>query len=489
MAAPKKENESNQGRRLAILGAGPGGYPAAFIGASLGLDVTLIDPRPEPGGVCLYEGCIPSKTLLHVARFLEESRSAEAWGIHVGKPRIDIDKLRERSGKVVAKLTGGLAALCSQRHVRYVRGRGRFADNHTVVVTDPDGDGKQERIEFDHAIVATGSRASSLPGFDADRAAVWDSTDALRLEDVPQTLLVVGGGYIGLELATIYHALGSRVTVVEMTESLLPGVDPDLVEPLRNRLQADGGVGFDAILLRTRVTAMEPYQHGVLVTLQDADGTTARRKFNRVLVAVGRRPCTDGLGLENTGVIVNESGFIEVDHEQRTAERHIFAVGDVAGEPMLAHKASYEGRVAAEAAAGRPAASDAAAVPAVVFTDPEVAWAGLTETEARRRGLDVHVVRFPWAASGRAATLGRNDGLTKLIVENRTERILGLGITGTGAGELIAEGVLAIETGTRARDLMLTIHPHPTLSETVMETADVFFGQSAHFMPRSGGGE
>jgi len=458
---------------LAVIGAGPGGYAAAFLAADLGLAVTLIDPEADPGGVCLFRGCIPSKALLHVAALVHEAERAEAWGVHFDKPRIDLARLRGFKDKVVARLTGGLGQLARQRRVRYVRGRARFLDAGALGVELPDG--TESALRFGHAIVATGSSPARLPGFPEDPR-VLDSTSALRLEDVPERLLVVGGGYIGLELGSVYAALGSRVSVVEMTDGLLPGADRDLVRPLARRLESD----FEAIRLGTRVTRVEPGPSAVRVELGAGDGGVERQEFDRILVSVGRRPNSTGLGLENTAAVVDARGFIEVDEQRRTAEPTIFAIGDVVGQPMLAHKASHEGRVAVEAVAGHKVAFDPAAIPAVVFTDPEVAWCGLTETEARAAGRDVTVARFPWAASGRALTLDRDEGLTKLLIDPVSERVLGVGLVGPGAGELIAEGALAVEMAALAADLKLTIHPHPTLSETLMEAAEVFFGQSTH---------
>ncbi|MEX2579427.1 MAG: dihydrolipoyl dehydrogenase [Verrucomicrobiales bacterium] len=479
-----------KGKTLVVIGAGPGGYPAAFRAAQMGFDTILVDLRPEPGGVCLFEGCIPSKTLLHEARLLNEAREAEERGLAFSKPRIDVDRIREHLRKVVGDLTGGLAARRKKEGIRYVRGKASFSDSRTLAIeAAEDGDDDvPDEIAFDYAVIATGSHAVELPDFDVDRSAIWDASEALDLAEIPKTLLVVGGGYIGLEMGTAYGALGSRVTVVEMTGGLLPGVDRDLVEPLERRLRGDGVGGFEEIFLRTRVEGAEPYEYGIEVRLTDAEGETRTRKFERVLTAVGRRPNSEGLGLRNTAISLGDGGFIPVDEQRRTAESHIFAIGDVAGEPMLAHVATHEARVAIEAAAGRPTAFDPAAVPAVVFTDPEIAWAGLTEGTAKEAGIDVEVARFPWVASGRARSMGRTDGVTKLVVDPRTDRILGVGVAGSGAGELIGEGALAVEMGARVEDLARTIHPHPTLSETLMEAADVYFGQSVHYQNNKLGG-
>ena len=468
--------------RVAVIGAGPGGYPAAFHAAELGMDVTLIDPEANPGGVCLYRGCIPSKTLLHVASLLGEAEDAAAWGVSFGSPEIDLDRLRSWKDQVISKMTSGLGLLTRARRVRFVRGFARFEDPQTLQIEPTDG-GDAERLDFDYAVVATGSRPAAPPGFEIDGERVLDSTSALELTDVPETLLVVGGGYIGLELGSVYAALGSQVTVVEMETGLLPGADRDLVRPLARKLEAT----FAEILLSTRVANLDVQPGGVDVELAGARVENPSRRFDKVLVAVGRRPNSAGLGLDAAGVESDERGFIKVDHQRRTRAANIFAVGDVAGEPMLAHKATYEAHVAASAIAGHAATYDAQAIPAVVFTDPEIAWCGLTESEARESGQPHNVATFPWAASGRATTLGRNDGLTKLILEPTTERILGVGITGRGAGELIAEGVLAVEMGARADDLRLSIHPHPTTSETLMEAAEVFFNTSPHYIQRTRG--
>ncbi|MEZ4501265.1 MAG: dihydrolipoyl dehydrogenase [Dehalococcoidia bacterium] len=471
---------SEQPIRLAVIGAGPGGYPAAFLAAEYGMDVTLIDPEEHPGGVCLYRGCIPSKALLHAARLIRESREAEAWGIRFGQPEIDLDELRAWKDRVVGRLVGGLGTLARQRKVEHIRGMARFRDAQTLHVRR---DGELVEVGFDAAIVATGSVPLAPGALRVDSPRVMDSTAALELHNVPQTLLIVGGGYIGLEMATVYSALGSEVTIVEMTSGLLPGADRDLVTPLA-RVVEDG---VAEVLLDTRVTSMEDVGDGVRVTLQPATGDEETRTVEKVLVAVGRAPNTKDLGLESTGVRLDARGFIEVNEQRRTAEASIYAVGDVAGHPMLAHKATHEARVAVEAIAGRPAAFAPAAIPAVVYTDPELAWCGLTELGAREQGIEVDIAKFPWTASGRATTLGRTEGLTKLVLERGTERVLGVGIVGTNAGELIAEGVLAVEMGARAADVQLAIHAHPTLSETVMESAEVFFGQSPHYASRGRG--
>jgi dihydrolipoamide dehydrogenase len=463
-----------QAAQLAIIGAGPGGYAAAFLAADLGMQVTLIDQEPHPGGVCLYRGCIPSKALLHVAKVLEDARQATHWGITFAAPTIDVGKLRAWKEGVVQKLTGGLGDLCKRRGVTFVQGRATFVDATTLSVQSTPGE--EQRLTFAHAIVATGSHPITLPRLALDSPHLLDSTSALALSDIPRTLLVIGGGYIGLEMGSVYAALGTQVSVVEMTSGLLPGVDRDLVNLLSARLKQS----MAAIMLNTTVVAMQAEPNGIRVTFEGSEIQEPQQVFDKVLVAVGRRPNAQGLGLENTRVEITPRGFITVDAQRRTSEPTIYAIGDVAGEPMLAHKAAHEGRVAVSAIAGHKVAFEPHAIPAVVFTDPEIAWCGLTETQAKQEGRTIEVARFPWGASGRATTLDRNDGVTKLILEPSTSRVLGVGIAGSGAGELIAEGVLAVEMAALASDLALSIHPHPTLSETLMEAAEVFFGQSTH---------
>ena len=463
--------------RVVVIGGGPGGYSAAFHAADLGMHVTLIDDAPMPGGVCLYRGCIPSKALLHAAHLIEDSRAAADLGIRFAEPEIDLDRLRGWKQRVVDRLTRGLGAIAKQRQVTYLQGRARFEDAHTLHVRAAD---EVTAVEFDYAIIATGSLPAAPAALRLDSPLVLDSTAALELEDVPESLLVVGGGYIGLELGSVYAALGSKVTVVEMTGGLLAGADRDLVDPLERRLKTR----FEAIHLHTRVTELTEADGHVRARLSGPAHDGVELDFSKALIAVGRQPNSRTVGLDRVGVEVNERGFIIVDHMLRSNVPHIFAIGDVAGEPMLAHKASHEARVAAEAITGQPAIFDPAGIPAVIFTDPEVAWCGLTETQARERAIPIEVSRFPWAASGRAITIGRTDGMTKLIIESGTERILGIGITGPGAGELMGEAVLAIEMGTTVSDLHLTIHAHPTLAETLMEAASLYFGHSPHFMAR-----
>jgi dihydrolipoamide dehydrogenase len=467
--------------QVVVIGGGPGGYAAAFLAADLGLSVALIDPEARPGGVCVYRGCIPSKALLHVAKLLEEARHASAWGVTFGEPKVDLDQLRAFKNSVVKRLTDGTGSLVKFRKIQYIQGLATLTDPHSLTVKRVDGG--EETLQFDHAILATGSTPAIPPALKVDDPRVMDSTGALDLPDVPSSLLVVGGGYIGLELGSVYAALGSAVTVVEMTAGLLPGADRDLVEVLAKRVKQT----MKSVRLNTRVVQMAAEAKGIRVTFEGenaaADGNT--QLFDRVLVAVGRRPNSAIPGLDRTRVKVNDRGFIVVDEQRRTDEPSIFAIGDVVGEPMLAHKASHEGRVAAEVIAGENVAFAPRAIPAVVFTDPEIAWCGLTETQAKQEGRAITVAKFPWGASGRAITLDRTDGLTKLILDVESERILGVGLVGPGAGELIAEGVLAIEMGANATDLKLSIHPHPTLTETMMESAEVFFGQATHvYRPR-----
>jgi len=467
--------------QLVVVGGGPGGYAAAFLAADLGLSVALVDPEPNPGGVCVYRGCIPSKALLHVANLVTEAKHSSAWGIDFGAPKIDLDKLRGFKNDVVKRLTNGTGQLAKFRKVQYIRGMAELLDPHSLKVRKTDGG--DETIQFDHAILATGSVPAIPPMLKVEDPRVMDSTAALELPDIPKSLLVVGGGYIGLELGSVYAALGSAVTVVEMTPGLLPGADRDLVDVLARSITKT----MKNVWLNTRVVQMKAGPSGIRVTLEGegVKGGSPEQVFDRVLVAVGRRPNSKIPGLERTRVAVNERGFIVVDEQMRTDEPSIFAIGDIVGEPMLAHKASHEGRVAVEVIAGENVAFEARAIPAVVFTDPELAWAGLTEAQAEKNGRKVVVSKFPWGASGRAITLDRVDGLTKLILDPETERILGVGLVGAGAGELIAEGVLAIEMGANATDLKLSIHPHPTLTETMMESAEVFFGQATHvYRPR-----
>ncbi len=466
--------ELEQETQLLVIGGGPGGYAAAFRAADLGLDVTLVDPAPRPGGVCLHEGCIPSKTLLFLSELIYDAGRAEAMGVAFGPPRIDLDALRRWRDRVIDGMAGGLTELCRQRGVQLLRARATFDGPRHVRL---DG-GEVRRIVFEKAIIATGSRPTALPGIDfTDGGPIMHARGALSLADLPDRLLVVGGGYVGLELGSVYAALGSRVDLIEMQETLLPGVDADLVAPLAHRLESV----FDTIRLKTRVTAMTTGAGGVSVRLDDGE-TEHEATYDRVLVAIGRVPATREMGLENTGVRLDERGFVIVDDRQRTGDADIFAVGDVTGGLMLAHKASREGKVAAEVIAGQPSAFDARAIPAVVYTDPQIAWCGVTETDARKEGRTVRIQRFPWKYSGRAATMGLPEGMTKLIIDADSGRVIGAGVVGRHAEGMIAEAVLAIEMGALADDLALSIHPHPTLSETEAEAAELFTGSATHML-------
>jgi dihydrolipoamide dehydrogenase len=454
------------------VGAGPGGYAAAFYAADLGMQVTLIDPEKNPGGVCLYRGCIPSKALLHVAKVLDEASHAGEWGIDFGKPKVNVDKLRDYKNRVVEKLTSGTGQVAKLRKVNYLQGWATVVNPTRLHVKTASGD---QFVDVDYIVLATGSEPTRIPALSINSPRVLDSTGALDLPEVPRSLLVIGGGYIGLELGSVYAALGTKVSVVEMTDGLLPGADRDLVRFLAQRVEKT----FEKVMLSTKVLSMKAKGDQIVVSLESANGA-AEATYDYVLVSIGRRPNARVPGIEKTRVQVNDRGFIQTDFQRRTEEPTIFAIGDVAGEPMLAHKASHEARVAIEAIAGHKAIFEPQAIPAVVFTDPEIAWAGLTETQAEKEGRKVEVVKFPWGASGRAISIDRVDGMTKLIIDPQSERVLGIGIVGAGAGELISEGVLAIEMGATASDVKLTIHPHPTLSETVMEAAEQFFGTATH---------
>ncbi|MCC9643108.1 dihydrolipoyl dehydrogenase [Rhodopirellula sp. JC740] len=460
---------------VVVLGGGPGGYAAAFLAADEGLEVTIVEAEPRLGGTCLIRGCIPSKALLHVAKVISEVEELKSeWGVeYSGEPKIDVDVVRARKDKVIDNLTGGLGGLAKRRNVTVIQARGSFvSSNELKLEGDHESIPEGGKLTFDKCILATGS-VPAMPGaFDIGSDRVMDSTGALALKDIPETLLVVGGGYIGLEMGTVYAHLGSKVSVVELGEGLLPGADRDLVKPLAKKVDkmCDGRV-----FLNTKVGSLAEDGDKVVVTFEGPNkyGTES---YDRVLISIGRRPVSQGLGLENTKVEVNERGFVVCDDQQRTADPNILAIGDVAGDPMLAHKATHEGRVAAEVLAGKNVAFDKAAIPAVVFTDPEIAWAGLTEGEAKAAGRKVDVEVYPWAASGRAQALGVTNGLTKWLVDPETHRVLGCGIVGTGAGELIAEAVLAIEMGCEVTDITESVHPHPTLSETLMNAGEVHFG-------------
>ena len=461
--------------KLTVIGGGPGGYAAAFLAADLGMDVTLIALDKNPGGVCLYRGCIPSKALLHVAKLIHEAEEAKNWGIEFGAPKIDIDKLRDFKNRVVEKLTSGLGQISKQRKINFIQGRASFINSSKLKIEKVDGQSIEHT--FEKAIIATGSVITTIPSLDIKSKRLLNSTSALDLPEIPKSLLVVGGGYIGLELGSVYEALGTKVSVVEMMPGLLPGADRDLVNYLSMRIKKS----FAEVMTNSKVLEMREVKDGISVKIQDDKGNVSDKVYDYVLMSIGRKPETRGLGLENTKVTLTDRGWIKVDKQLRTTDPNIFAIGDIAGEPMLAHKASHEGRVAVEVISGHKVTFEPLAIPAVVFTDPEIAWAGITEEQAKKDGIKHEVAKFPWAASGRAVTLDRNDGVTKLIIESDTQRILGVGICGPNAGELIAEGVLAIEMGANVTDLKLTIHPHPTLSETIMDAAEVFFGQSSHF--------
>jgi dihydrolipoamide dehydrogenase len=460
--------------KVAVLGAGPGGYTAAFLAADLGMDVTLIDLEKNPGGVCLYRGCIPSKALLHIAKLLEESKHAKKWGIDFGEPDINIDKVRRYKDKVIVRLTGVTGQLVKQRKINYIQGRGQFVGANTIHVEKVDGG--SEDVVYDKAILATGSEPVRISGLWIDSPRVIDSTGALELQDVPEKLLVLGGGIIGLEMATVYASLGSKVSVVEMMPQLIPGADLDLVNVLTKSLTPR----LDQIMLNTKVTSVEDTGEQIKVTFEGDNVKEKVQEFDKVLQSIGRRPVTKGLGIENTQIQIDEKGFVIVDDQLHTTDPNIYAIGDLVGNPMLAHKASAEGKVAVEHIAGHKVAFEHSVIPSVVYTDPELAWAGLTENEAKEKGINVEVQKFPWAASGRAITMDRMDGMTKILADPETGRILGMGLVGPGAGEMISEGALAIEMAALVKDVALTIHPHPTISETVMETAEMFFGQSTH---------
>jgi dihydrolipoamide dehydrogenase len=469
--------EFTQETDLLVIGAGPGGYAAAFRAADLGLDVMLVDIAARPGGVCLHRGCIPSKTYLHLAELIHDARDAARMGVGFDAPRVDLTAMRAWKDQVVDQLAQGLVTLTEKRGIQYIQGRAVFEDDRHVRIKGRDA----LKVKFKNAIIAAGSHAIALPGADFGRGGrIMSSTGALNLTDIPETLLIVGGGYVGLELAMVYAALGSRITLVEVGGRLLPDVDADLVAPLQKRLKDD----FESLRFHSRVTALDASERGVGVRIE-GEGDPATLTVDRVLVAIGRRPNTETLGLEAAGVRMDEKGFIAVDERQRTSVPHIYAVGDIAGGVMLAHKAMVEGKVAAEVIAGRSAAFDVRAIPAVVYTDPQIAWAGITEEIARQQGMTVAVEKFPWKFSGRALTTGTPVGLTKMIIDADTRRVIGVGITGRGAEGLIAEGVLAIEMGALAEDVALSMHAHPTLSETEGETADIFLGSATHILPKA----
>lgn len=470
--------EYSQEADLLVIGGGPGGYAAAFRAADLGMDVTLVELSERPGGVCLFRGCIPSKTYLHLTELMHDAAQAESMGVTFGQPEVDLDAVRSFKDRVVDQLANGLANLSKRRGVQLIQGRAEFTGSDRVRLHDAE----INEIRFKHAILATGSRPIPFPKVPFRKGGrVMSSTGALQMPDIPKSLLIIGAGYVGLELGSVYATFGSKVTVVEMADRILPGIDRDLVEPLRRRLKKS----FESILLNTRVQSMQEHDDNVAVVLEGDHVEAPEQRFDRVLVAIGRQPNANGIGLENTGVETDDKGFVQVDEKQRTTDEKILAIGDVIGGMMLAHKATYEGKIAAEVIAGKPAEYDARAVPAVVYTDPQIAYCGLTEEEAERQGRDVDIEKFPWKASGRATTMGVSEGLTKLVIDPDSDRILGMGITGRDAESLISEGVLAVEMGALAEDLALSIHPHPTLSETEMEAAELYAGSPTHIMGKS----
>lgn len=469
--------------KLVVLGGGPGGYAAAFLAADEGMEVTIVEAEGRMGGTCLLRGCIPSKALLHVARVIEEAEILNKdWGVEFSEPKIALERLRDRKNKVISTLSGGLAQLAKKRKVKVISARGVFEDSTTLRLEGDDPSIPEGgKLTFDHCVLACGSVPAMPAAFNIDSDRVMDSTGALALEDIPETMLVIGGGYIGLEMGTVYAHLGTKVSVVELMDGLLMGADRDLVKPLHRKLKK---LFDDRIFLNTKVGGVGERNNKIEVAFE-GPGKYGTERYDRVLVSVGRRPNTQGIGLENTKVKLDARGFVMHDSALRTDDPNILVIGDAAGEPMLAHKATHEGRIAVEALLGKPAVFDKRAIPAVVFTDPEIAWAGVTEDEVKEGGLDADVVSYPWAASGRAQAIGRTEGLTKWIVARESGRVLGCGIVGPGAGELIAEAVLAIEMGAEARDLSEAVHPHPTMSETVMNAAEVFFGTATEvYKPR-----
>lgn len=470
---PVEEESLNPDQHVVVIGGGPGGYTAAFHAADLGLKVTIVELDKNPGGVCLYRGCMPSKALLHAAKIKSDAKEAGDIGLEFGDPKIDLNKLRSWKNQVVEQLTGGLGQLSKQRKVTFIQGRAAFLDSSTLEIEKADG--SKDKLSFDKAILATGSRPIMIDAWpESDR--ILDSTGALEIENIPKSMLVVGGGVIGLELGTVYAEFGTEIDVVEMLPQLIPGADKDVVQVLKKRLD----VIFNAIMCETKVTAMAEVKDGIKVSFEDKDGKASENAYEKVLVSIGRKPNSENLGLENTGVQLDDKGFVKTNPQQQTDDPNIYAIGDLIGQPMLAHKASHEGIVAAEVILGKRSAFEPRTIPGVVYTDPEVAWCGLTETEAKEKGISYEVHKFPWAASGRAITMARTDGLTKILIDPQTEIILGVSIVGPGAGELIAEGVVAIEMGATAKDLKMCIHPHPTTSETLMEAAESFYGLATH---------
>ena len=477
-ATPSSVVKGDMHAEVVVLGSGPGGYTAAFRAADLGKKVVLIERYASLGGVCLNVGCIPSKALLHAARVVSEADEMSHFGVKFAKPAIDIERLRGWKNSIVTRLTKGLGGLAKQRKVEVVTGVGKFTSANMIEVATADGGRKT--VSFDHCIIAAGSSVARIPGFPYDDVRLMDSTGALELQEIPKRLLVIGGGIIGLEMACVYHALGSKVTVVELADGLIPGADRDVVKPLAKVIEKK----YEAILLKTKVAKLAATKAGLEATFE-GEGAPAPQIYDRVLMAVGRRPNGRDIGAERAGVTVNERGFIPADQQQRTNVPHIYAIGDVCGEPMLAHKATHEGKLAAEVIAGHKVAFDARTIPSVAYTDPEVAWMGLTETQAKAQGVEYEKATFPWAASGRALATGRDEGMTKLLFEKNTRRLLGAAMVGPNAGELIAETVLALEMGADAEDIGLTIHPHPTLSETVFFAAEIAEGSITDlYMPK-----
>lgn len=469
------DKQKHKGKKVVVIGAGPGGYAAAFKAADLGMDVTLVDPAANPGGVCLYRGCIPSKALLHVVKIQDEALKAEQYGLQFSKPKVDLSKLRQWKDGVVKKLTSGLGQLAKSRKVTYVKGTANFLSDNELSIRS--NGKKTTKLSFEYAIIATGSQPASLPDVEVDHQYVIDSTDALKMEKIPKELLVIGGGYIALELGSVYTALGANVSIAEMSDGFLPGVDRNLVEVLHEETKSL----YKSLFFNTRIGQVKVVNRKIEVVFSEAD-KEEKRKYDQVLVAVGRKPNTADIGLDKVGIVTNDRGFIPVNIKRQTNKQHIYAIGDVTGEPMLAHKANREGRVAAESIAGHQGAGyDPASIPAVVFTHPEIAWCGLTEAKAKENKIKHKVLKFPWSASGRAATMGTAKGLTKLLVDPDSGLILGGGVVGKDAGSLIPEIVLAMEMGSTVEDLALTIHPHPTLSETIMESAELFLGKATHY--------
>ena len=454
---------------IIVIGSGPGGYAAGFRAADLGRQVLIVDKDPTLGGVCLNRGCIPSKTLLHIAKVLEETESLKNMGVGFSKPKIDIDGVRSWKSKIVTQLSSGISQMAKARKVQTVQGEATFLSNSEIQIKSGS---KKQVVTFDHCIIAAGSSSSMIPGIPTENKDVLTSRTALDLVRVPKNILIIGGGYIGLEMGTVFNSLGSVVSVAEFLPNLLPGADADLVKPLARKLKKQ----FEEIYLSTKITSVKPSKPKGLTVTMEKDGKTSTKKFDQVLVAVGRKPNTKNIGLENTTIIINDQGFITVDKCQKTNVDNIYAIGDIAGDPMLAHKATHEGKGAAEVICGLPAEFDAKAVPAVIFTDPEIAWVGITETEAKEKSIPYQKGEFPWAASGKSLAMGRNEGRTKIIFDPDTKRTIGVGIVGPNAGDLISEGALAIEMGADAEDISLTVHPHPTLGETFANAAEVFEG-------------